>query len=205
MTKPSSVSSVLAAAIGLVVTTMPAAALRHLTCRDGDPNVVVSPRGIAGPPFCNHDEPDDGACTFAICSTCPFTRGCVGPESGVCPDGELPPGAEVVTVPVRRSRTRRIGGSRVVFRCRAPLACDEAHRCAAVTRTCSDGVLGPVEEGQCDVDAKADGVCVFGFHCLEVCGSLLGTVSVPVGETRVVRRANLPRIDVTEYTLRCRP
>ena len=83
--------------------TAPPAAARRLTCRDGDPNVVISPHGFGGgTPFCNHDQPGDGVCTFAICSGCPFTRGCVGPESGVCPESELPPGAEIVTVPVKQ-------------------------------------------------------------------------------------------------------
>ena len=191
---------------GLVVftTATPATAVR-LTCRDGDPNTVVSPRGFGGQPFCNHDEPGDGLCTFAICSGCPFTRGCVGPESGVCPEGDLPPGAEIVMVPMNQKRVRRIGTSRVVFRCRAPLPCEVEHHCVAVTRTCEDGVAGPVEEGQCDVDEQANGVCTFGFYCLEVCGPLVGTVTLPVGETRIVQRGNLPRIDVTQYTLRCLP
>jgi len=191
-------------AFGLLVFTAPspATALRVI-CRDDDPTAVVPPRGFGGQPFCNHDEPGDGLCTFAICSVCPFTRGCVGPESGVCPEGELPPGTEIVTVPVKERRVRRIGISRVVFRCRAPLPCDEVHHCAPVTRTCMDGVAGPVEEGQCDVDEQANGACTFGFYCLEVCGPLVGTVTVPVGETRIVQRGNLPRIDVTEYTLRC--
>lgn len=100
---------------------------------------------------------------------------------------------------------RRIGTSRVVFRCRVPVPCDEEHHCAAVTRTCQDGVPGPVEEGQCDVDEQANSVCTFGFYCLEVCGPLVGTATVPVGETRIVQRGNLPRIDVTQYTLRCLP
>jgi hypothetical protein len=62
-----------------------------------------------------------------------------------------------------------------------------------VTRTCEDGVLGPVEEGHCDLDQQANGVCTFGFYCLEVCGPLVGTVTVPAGETRIVQRGNLPR------------
>lgn len=197
-------AALLAVGIVIVTTPAPARALR-LTCRDGDPSTVVSPRGLGGTPFCNHDDPGDGACTFAICSVCPFTRGCVGPESSLCPEGELAPGAEVVTVPVKQKRLRRIGTTRVAFRCRAPIPCDQEHRCAAVTRTCADGALGPVGEGQCDVDEQTNGVCTFGFFCLEVCGPLVGTVTVPVGETRIVQRGNLPRIDVTQYTLRCLP
>ena len=50
-----------------------------------------------------------------------------------------------------------------------------------------------------------NGVCMFGFFCLEVCGSLVESVVVPVGESRIVERGNLPRIDVTLYTLRCQP
>ena len=79
----------------------------RLTCRDGDPDVVVSPRGLGGPAFCNHDLPGDGACTFAICSLCPLLRGCVGPESGVCPEGEPPPPeAKVITVKVGVSQEK---------------------------------------------------------------------------------------------------
>ena len=55
------------------------------------------------------------------------------------------------------------------------------------------------------MDEQANGVRTFGFYCLEVCGPLVGTASVPVGETRIVERGNLPRIDVTQYTLRCLP
>lgn len=96
-------------ALGLIVVNVPAPAMAlRLTCRDGDPNTVVSPRSLGGTPFCNHDEPGDGVCTF-------------------------------------------------------------------------------------------------GFYCLEVCGPLVGTVTVPVGETQFVLRGNLPRIDVTQYTLRCLP
>lgn len=190
-------AGLLALELVLVGTATPAMG-RRLTCRDGGPNIV-----LGGTPFCNQDEPGDGVCTFAICSVCPFTRGCVGPESGVCPDGGLPPGAEVVTVPMKQKRVRRIGTTRVVFRCRAPMPCDAEHRCTAVTRTCGDGVLGPVQEGQCDLDEQANGVCTFGFFCVEVCGPLVGTLAVPVGETRLVQRANLPRISVTQYTLRC--
>src|SRR5262245_57928630 len=49
--------------------------------------------------------------------------------------------------------------------------------------------------------AQANGVCTFGVSCLAVCGPFVRTVSVPVGETRIVQRGNLPRIDVTQYTL----
>ena len=106
---PSFVRTVGVLALGLVVftTPTPVTALR-LICRDGDPNTVASPRGFGEQPFCNHDEPGDGVCTF-------------------------------------------------------------------------------------------------GFYCLEVCGPLVGTVTVPVGETRIVQRGNLPRINLTQYTLRCLP
>lgn len=206
MHPPSFAHATVALVLGLAIVVQAApATARRLTCRDGDPNTIVSPRGSGGPPFCNHDQPGDGACTFAICSVCPFTRGCVGPEAGVCPEGELPPSAQVVTVPVKQKRVRRIGTSRVVFRCRPPIPCDVQHHCSSVAVTCTDGVLGPKREGQCDVDDQANGVCTFGFYCLEVCGPLIGTVAVPVGETRIVQRGNLPRIDVTQYTLRCQP
>ena len=74
-----------------------------------------------------------------------------------------------------------------------------------MTRTCDDGVLVPGGEGECDIDEKADGACTFGFYCWEACGPLVGTVTVPVGEARTVERGNLPGLDVTQYTLRCRP
>ena len=72
-----------------------------------------------------------------------------------------------------------------------------------MTRTCVDGVLGPVKEGQCDLDQQANGVCPFGFFCLEVCGPLVDSVEVSVGQSRIVQRGNLPGITVTQYTLRC--
>jgi len=72
-----------------------------------------------------------------------------------------------------------------------------------VTRTCKDGALGPVEEGQYDLDQQANGACTFGFFCLEVCGSLVESVVVPVGQSRIVQRGNLSLITVTQYRLRC--
>lgn len=68
---------------------------------------------------------------------------------------------------------------------------------------CRDGVTGPATEGQCDVDGRADGVCTFGFFCSEVCGGLVATAAVPAGATRTLVRGNLPRLDVTQYTLGC--
>lgn len=191
-----------ALALALVVAMAAPTSARRLTCRDSGPNLVTR-RGLVAAPFCNHDAPGDGICTFAICSACPFTRVCVGPESGVCPDGELPPGAEVVAVPVKKRHVRRIGTERVVFRCRPPAPCDIEHRCGTVTKACHDGLTGALEEGQCDIDGQVNGVCTFGFYCLEVCGGLVDTVSVPAGETRIILRGNLPRIDVTQYLLRC--
>ena len=64
-------------------------------------------------------------------------------------------------------------------------------------------MLGPMEEGQCDLDQEVNGTCTFGFFCLEVCGRLVESVEVPVGQSRIVQRGNLPTIDVTQYTLRC--
>jgi len=189
--------------LGLVIVAFatPAAALR-LTCRDGDPDVITSPHGLGATPFCNHDEPGDGVCTFGICSVCAFTRGCVGPESGVCPDGPLPPGAEVV-VPVRQKRVRRIGTTRVVFRCRAQVPCDEQHHCTALTLTCHDGVAA---DRTCDFDQHVNGLCTFAFYCLEVCGTVpRETVAVPIGETRVIQQPRLPEIGFTQFTLRCLP
>ena len=87
MRVPSFVHTAGVLALGFVVTTPTSVSALQLTCRDGDPNTVVSPRGLGGQPFSNHDEAGDGVCTFATCSVCPFTRGCVGPEMGICPDG----------------------------------------------------------------------------------------------------------------------
>jgi len=72
-----------------------------------------------------------------------------------------------------------------------------------VTRTCEDGVLGPVEEGQCNLDQQANGASMFGVFCLNVCRSLVESVVVPVGQSRIVQRGNLPLITVTQYILRC--
>ena len=62
-----------------------------------------------------------------------------------------------------------------------------------------------MREGQYDLDQQANGTCPFGFFCLEVCGSLVESVVVPVGQSRLVERGNLPGITVTQYTLRCVP
>jgi hypothetical protein len=104
------------AVLALVVAWPETAAARRLICRDGDPNTILGPRGGAGPAFCNHDTPGDGVCRFAVCSRCPFIRGCVGPEAGVCPARPLPPSAVVVDVAERRRRVSTIGTARVVFR-----------------------------------------------------------------------------------------
>src|SRR5438132_8383599 len=60
-----------------------------------------------------------------------------------------------------------------------------------------------MQEGQCDLDQQANGTCTFGFFCLEVCGRLVESVAVPVGQARIVERPNLPLITVTQHTLRC--
>ena len=60
-----------------------------------------------------------------------------------------------------------------------------------------------MQEGQCDLDQQVKGTCTFGFFCLEVCGSLVDSVAVPVGQSRIVQRGNLPGITVTQYMLRC--
>jgi len=49
-----------------------------------------------------------------------------------------------------------------------------------------------MQEGQYDLDQQANGVCTFGFFCLEVCGSLVESVVVPVGQSRLVERGNCP-------------
>lgn len=182
------------------LTATPAAALR-LTCRDGDPNLVISPRGLGGPAYCNHDEPGDGVCTFAVCGRlCPR---CVDIMSSVCPDGSLPPRAVEVNVPVKQTRVRVLDGSKVRFRCRTPVPCDAEHNCTPMTLTCEDGVAA---DRTCDFDQQVNGVCTFAFYCLEVCGSTpKETVVVPVGETRVIQRPQLPRIGIAQLTLRCLP
>ena len=47
----------IAVALGVAVTAIPAAAEHRLTCRDGDPNIVLSPYGPGGTPFCSRDQP----------------------------------------------------------------------------------------------------------------------------------------------------
>ena len=53
-----------------------------------------------------------------------------------------------------------------------------------------------MQEGQYDLDQQANGACTFGFFCLEVCGSLVESVVVPVGQSRLVERGNLSGITV---------
>jgi len=60
-----------------------------------------------------------------------------------------------------------------------------------------------MQEGQYDLDQQANGVCTFGFFGLEVCGSLVESVVVPVGQSRLVERGNLSGITVKLYTLHC--
>jgi len=168
-----------------------------LTCVDGSPQAVVKVPGQPARPvdWATCDAVGDGICNFTIDRT-----GCFCPAKGCC-------GFDEFAVPVRREHVARhnLHDPKLRLRCRAPLPCDAEHRCTPVTRTCEDGVLGPVEEGQCDLDQQVNGVCMFGFFCLEVCGPLVESVVVPVGESRIVERGNLPRIDVTLYTLRCQP
>jgi hypothetical protein len=148
--------------------------------------------GRLRPRYCDVDEKTDGVCTFAL------------PRCG-----EFGCSPETATLPVRHRRVVRVrdlrGATTFVLRCRLPVPCDEEHRCTAVTRTCEDGVLGPMQEGQCDLDQQANGTCTFGFFCLEVCGRLVDTVVLPAGQSRLVERGNLPGITVTRYTLRCVP
>ena len=77
MRVPSFVRAAGVLALGFAVTTPTSAAALRLTCRDGDPNIVVSPRGLGAPPFYNHDEPGDEVCTFAICSGLSVSRAAV--------------------------------------------------------------------------------------------------------------------------------
>jgi hypothetical protein len=167
------------------------------TCVDGRAQAVVKVPGQSAQPvdWVTCDTLGDGICNFTVERT-----GCFCPAKGCC-------GVDEFAVPVRRQRILRHNstGPKLRLRCRAPIPCDAEHRCAPVTRTCEDGLAAPVGEGQCDLDEQANGVCTFGFYCLEVCGSLVETVAVPVGETRIILRGNLPRIDVTQYTLRCLP
>ena len=60
-----------------------------------------------------------------------------------------------------------------------------------------------MQEGQCNLDQQANGACMFGFFCLNVCRSLVESVVVLVSQSRIVQRGNLPLITVTQYTLRC--
>jgi len=168
----------------------PAAARRRVKCVEG----LTGPPTVTRPVECDADGQTDGICTFV---RCPLCRLCFPPGPVFVCDLEHP-----IRVPVSRSRVR----GRLVLRCQAPATCDGDPQCTAVTRSCQDGMLGPPEEGRCDFDGQVDGSCTFGFFCLEVCGpEPRETVVVPVGETRVVQRPNLPGLDRTEYTLRCLP
>jgi len=178
------VATVLAALLGTPASA--SARVVRVRCVDG----LLSMLGRLGPRYCDVDEKTDGVCTFAL------------PRCG-----EVACSPEIVTLPVRHRRAVRVRdrGGVTTFRlsCRLPVPCDEEHHCTYVTRTCEDGVLGPMQEGQCDLDQQANGTCTFGFFCLEVCGRLVESVAVPVGQARIVERPNLPLITVTQYTLRC--
>ena len=178
------VATVLAALLGTPASA--SARVVRVRCVDG----LLSMLGRLGPRYCDMDEKTDGVCTFAL------------PRCG-----EVACSPEIVTLPVRHRRAVRVPdrGGVTTFRlsCRLPVPCDEEHHCTPVTRTCEDGALGPMQEGQCDLDQQANGTCTFGFFCLEVCGRLVESVAVPVGQARIVERPNLPLITVTQYTLRC--
>ncbi len=178
------VATVLAALLGTPASA--SARVVRVRCVDG----LLSMLGRLGPRYCDVDEKTDGVCTFAL------------PRCG-----EVACSPEIVTLPVRHRRAVRVRdrGGVTTFRlsCRLPVPCDEEHHCTPVTRTCEDGALGPMQEGQCDLDQQANGTCTFGFFCLEVCGRLVESVAVPVGQARIVERPNLPLITVTQYTLRC--
>jgi hypothetical protein len=162
----------------------------HVHCVDG-----LLPRiGRLGAHYCDLDGMTDGACTVVL----PRCR-----QLG-CGSGQ---GVSVLTRHRRVVRVRSFGGiATYVLRCRPPVPCDEAHHCTEVARNCEDGVLGPMEEGQCDLDRQTSGACLFGFFCSKVCGSARVTdVEVPVGESRIVQGVALPRVGVTRYTLHCLP
>jgi len=61
-----------------------------------------------------------------------------------------------------------------------------------------------LKKEQCNLDQQANGACMFGFFCLNVCRSLVESVVVPVGQSRIVQRGNLPLITVTQYTFALR-
>ena len=98
------------------------------------------------------------------------------------------------------------------------LAAQLAHaRFGRVTRvvrtTCRDGVaVAPFTEPGCDWDLACDDTCTFAFFCLELCevnpppGSPTfgGQLAVPVGHKKVIKRGQLPSINVTKFILRCR-
>ena len=181
--------SLLVAVIVAALVGAPANVSAHVVrarCVDG----LLSGQGRLGPRYCDVDGMADGVCTFSLPGFCEFTCS-----------------TETVTLPVRHRRVVRVrqrgGVTKFILSCHLPVPCDKAHRCTAVTRTCEDGVLGPMEEGQCDLDQEVNGTCTFGFFCLEVCGRLVESVEVPVGQSRIVQRGDLPTIDVTQYRLRC--
>src|SRR2546425_9059491 len=179
------VAIVLAALLGAPADV--SARVARVRCVDG----LLSMLGRLGPRYCDVDEKTDGVCTFVL------------PRC----DSEVACSSEIVTLPVRLRRVVRVrecgGVTTFTLSCRLPVPCDEEHHCTPVTRTCEDGVLGPMQEGQCGLDQQANGTCTFGFFCLEVCGRLVESVAVPVGQARIVERPNLPLITVTQYTLRC--
>jgi hypothetical protein len=159
----------------------------NVRCLDG----LLPTIGSHAHRYCDVDGTTDGVCTVALLRC-----------------GELNCGTEFITVPRRHRRTVRVPGfmgaaTTYVLHCRAPVSCDPAHRCTAVTRTCQDTVLGPMQEGQCDLDQEDNGRCSFGFFCAPVCGALVDDVDVPVGGSRIVQSARQPGRGVTRYTLRC--
>ena len=211
---------IFSAAILAIGAQLVAAVDLQMSCTDGDPNALLQRGGFSETlPFCNHDEAGDGICTFTICDRCAFTRHCVGPSNGVCRAGTVPP-RMTIQVPMRKKRVRRIGTTTIRFRCRAgtavtttttlpSVACETPSACMPpecifAALDCHDGMENTGTG--CDLDREVNGTCSFGFYCSELCAPTpLATVTVPVGQSCIVTRGNLPGFSVTQYTLRCLP
>ena len=96
----------------------------------------------------------------------------------------------------------------------APKAHARFPRVTQVVRaTCRDGVVrGAVTEPGCDWDLACNDTCTFAFFCVDACevdpppGSptLGGQFAVPVGEKKIIKRGQLPSINITKFVLRCR-
>lgn len=179
--------------------------------------------------YLDRDGTQNGLCEFAICGQARILRH--------CERSEVPIAQFRVRLTSRGRcsgrKARTVDGAKIEFACSPgpslsttttlPGPCGttiDAHPgIGQLTLTCIDGwrKVCPTEP-RCDLDHRANGACVFGFFCSELCVGVekqcirgrgyvrvppFERVVVPVGQRRTIQRGSLRSLTVTTYTLRC--